>query len=298
MDCFYTLIARGVSVAQEEILSAFAFMNGASGISEDLSFRQLDSQYNVETIEASEKVLNIFFETPPSAELVQTYKTDFPNVDFILQTDENKDWMSEWKKGFHTFNLTSGVRVVPSWEKAEDFGQGLSIYVDPGMAFGTGTHSTTQIAAEFLSELDVRSHSVLDVGTGTGILAILAKKKGAGVVEATEIDEDARRVARENFQLNSCPEAKMWDIQVEGLKGGYDLVIANIIDGVLIRIQEDLRRLVKPGGKIILTGILDEREAHFAENFHWGSFKKLARAQKDEWVGFLYEKLNQGDSDA
>ncbi len=149
------------------------------------------------------------------------------------------------------------------------------------MAFGTGTHETTQLVAEFLYEISPFD-SVLDVGTGTGILAVLARQLGATQVSATEIEADSRRVAHENFSLNSV-DVQMDERQVEDLTEKYDVVVANIIDGVLVRIQDALKARVKPGGWLVLSGIITEREPEFLTGFkaHW-----TARKQKGDWLLF------------
>jgi len=288
MSFYFVINASGVPVKQEDHLSGFFFDMGADGISENLKFSQLDAEYNVETVNQETKSLNIYFATAPNENVLLKAKAEFSNVEFAIEKQENKDWMAEWKKGFHAFELTEGVTVVPSWEIPT--AQGINISIDPGMAFGTGTHATTKIAAELIKEISIQTKSVLDVGTGTGILAVMAEKLGAAKVEATEIEDMAREVAKENVAINQCKITKVLDIQVEACNRSYDIVIANIIDGVLIKIQKDLTRLVKAGGYILLTGVLDEREPNFLKSFDFSGFKKIKRLQKEEWVGFLYQK--------
>lgn len=289
MSFYFVINAKNVSAKDEDLLSGFFFDNGAEGISEDLKFKQLDSEYNVETVKEPHKHLNIYFSKIPDEGVLLKAKSAFTEVDFSIEKQEDKDWMAEWKKGFHAFTLTEGVNVVPSWEDVTT--KGLNIRIDPGMAFGTGTHATTQIASEFIKELPIKGQAVIDVGTGTGILAILAELLGAEKVEATEIEDVAREVAKENLKINNCKKTKILDYQVDQCADNYNLVIANIIDGVLVKIQSDLRRMVAPEGHLVLTGILDERESGFLESFNFSGFKKIKRLQKEEWVGFLYQKL-------
>ena len=180
--------------------------------------------------------------------------------------------------------------MVPSWLETPDQAK-VPIYIDPGMAFGTGTHATTQIAAELASNLikSERVRSVLDVGTGTGILAFMCEKLGAERVHATEIDAEARRVARENIVQNQLSKTEVLEVQVQDLKEKYDLVIANIIDGVLVQIKPDLLRCFS--GCLIVTGILKERENSFLEDFLQDApFCVAERKERDEWVGFLLRR--------
>ncbi len=289
MSFYFVINARNVSLKDEDLLSGFFFENGAEGISEDLKFNQLDEEYNVETVQQSKKYLNIYFSKVPNEDVILKAKSEFPEINFSIEKQENKDWMAEWKKDFHAFELTKGVTVVPSWEKPT--AEGINISIDPGMAFGTGTHATTQIAADIIKDLAIEGSSVIDVGTGTGILAIMAELIGAKSIEATEIDEVARDVAKENVVINKCGRTEVLDVQVDKCQKNYDIVIANIIDGVLVKIQKDLIRMVKANGYLVLTGILDERESGFLNKFNFTGFKKLKRIQKEEWVGFLYQRV-------
>ena len=177
MSFYFVINAKNVTSKDEDLLSGFFFDNGAEGISEDLKFSQLDAEYNVETVQQPKKYLNIYFSKIPNEDLLLKAKSEFPEINFSIEKQENKDLMAEWKKYFHAFELTSGVTVVPSWE--EPTSSGLNISIDPGMAFGTGTHATTQIAAELIKETSISGKTVIDVGTGTGILAIMAELLGA-----------------------------------------------------------------------------------------------------------------------
>ena len=110
---------------------------------------------------------------------------------------------------------------------------------------------------------------MIDVGTGTGILAMLAEALGLKKIQATEIEPLARLVAKENVQQNKSSVIQVLDYQIEDVDLEYDIVVANIIDGVLINIQQDLKRLCRPGGYMVLTGILEEREAGFCKTLDW-----------------------------
>jgi ribosomal protein L11 methyltransferase len=162
------------------------------------------------------------------------------------------------------------------------------------MAFGTGTHATTQMASYFVNKLCTKleaagkTASLIDVGTGTGILAMLASFHNLGTIKGIEIDPEARRVARENLEKNNLEDIiTITDELIENVTETYDIVVANIIDGVLIQIREQLLRVLAPGGHIFLTGILLEREETFLEEFiEPCGLKMLRRIEKDEWVGF------------
>jgi ribosomal protein L11 methyltransferase len=209
-----------------------------------------------------------------------------------IYEEENKDWLEEWKKGFKPFKLVGDFWVVPSWLQPPPECK-HAIYIDPGMAFGTGTHATTQMMAFFIHKLaeknknEIGNWAMLDVGTGTAILAMLAQMSGMGHVVGIEIDPEARRVARENIKLNKLPQIEIPESLIEDVRVQYDVVVANIIDGVLINIKKDLMRVLRPGGHMLLTGILEERDNHFFEKFLEGSgLTVIRRLEKDEWVGY------------
>ena len=189
------------------------------------------------------------------------------------------------------FNLVGPYWVVPSWISTP-VSVDHTLLIDPGMAFGTGTHATTKMASAFLNKVakelpDKAELSLLDVGTGTAILAMLAQRLGFGLVTGIEIDPEASRVANENVKLNKLDDIDIRDSLLEEIDETFDVVIANIIDGVLIHLKKDLMRVLTPGGDLFLTGILVEREEFFFEKFIEGSgLKVVRRLEKDEWVGY------------
>lgn len=265
------------------------FENGALGLSQTLKFRQADLTYDPEIIETETIDLEVYFPAPPSPEFLHDLQSEFASVNFEFSEQQSRDWLEEWKKGFVAFPLIDDIWIVPSWlATPKEARQSLSI--DPGLAFGTGTHETTQLAAAAVKELMTsRSiETVLDVGTGTGILALLAEVLGAAQVHATEIDPMAREVAVENVERNRARRIEVLSRQVEELSNRYDLVVANIIDGVLLNLAGALKARVKPGGFLLLTGILAERSGDFLKNFIAGdAFVKVRESHKGEWTAYV-----------
>jgi len=281
---YFCLDLENVCNSAEEWLSHSVFDWGAQGMSEVLSFHQEAGEEDVETVPADVHHIHVYFEQCPAPEFMQELKFRYPHVRARLLEESDQDWMAEWKKGFHAFELVAGTFVVPSWLQPPVEAKKV-IWMEPGMAFGTGTHETTQLVSEALFKLQSPAmRDVLDVGTGTGILAILAKQMGAQNVVGVDNDPEAVRVADENAIRNESL------IHVSGqdvakVDGQFDIVMANIIDGILVRIQEGLFARTKKGGALILSGILEEREPYFLEHFHlppgarWGE-----RTQKGDWL--------------
>lgn len=282
----------------EDIITTHCFEFGATGVTEALQFSQPDLTYDPDIINPSTHDLDVFFTERPSEEFFSKLLDYNSNIQWQIVEEENKDWLEEWKKGFKPFKLVGPYWIVPSWLTPPEECK-KPIYIDPGMAFGTGTHATTQMAAFFIQKLsekhvnDLAQWSLMDVGTGTAILAILAQMNGFKSVEGIEIDPEARRTARENIKLNKVEKIQITDHLLEEVRSTYDVVIANIIDGVLINLKEDLIRIVKPNGYLFLTGILEERDNLFFEKFIENSnLEVIRRLEKDEWVGYWLKKLS------
>lgn len=267
MSQYFVVRIENVSNGAEEWLSSQVFEFGASGISEVLGFRQPEGEEDVFTQIPDRRAVDVYFPKEPDPRFLNLLAERWPETRASINAEVEKDWLAEWKKGFAPFALTDDHWVVPSWCEPPREAK-HKILIDPGMAFGTGTHETTKLVAQELRHLSTATHSLLDVGTGTGILAILAKQLGFKNISATEIEPEARRVARENFILNGAADIRLDERQIEQLTSKFDVVLANIIDGVLVRIQEQLKEKVKPGGWLILSGIITEREPDFLAGFN------------------------------
>ena len=294
---YYRIRLSNVPRSQEDELSVIAFQCGALGLSEALSFTQPDLTYDPSLIPKRFLDLDVFFNDRPTQDFFDALKNLNPLIQSQTLTEDQKDWLAEWKKGFVPFKLVGPVWVVPSWlEKPAEAEK--QILIDPGMAFGTGTHATTKMASYFIHKLalesagNCKSWNVLDVGTGTAILAVLAELCNYGLITGIEIDPEARRKARENCELNQSQQVIISDQQLEEIRDQFEVVVANIIDGVLIKLRKDLIRVLKPQGHLFLTGILQERDNIFFERFIEASpeIKVIKRIQKDEWVGYWVQK--------
>lgn len=286
-----------VNRAQEADVTQFCFSHAALGLSEVLSFAQPDLTYDPSLIARRFLELDVFFDKKPEQRFFAELGENFPEIKHSTNEEESKDWLSEWKKGFVPFKLVGKTWVVPSWLETPPEAE-TEVKIDPGMAFGTGTHATTKMASYFVHRLSqehaqqIQNWSVLDVGTGTAILAILAEKLGYGLITGVEIDPEARRNARENCKLNQTQNIDITEQQLDEIRDHYDVVVANIIDGVLIRLQKNLMRVLKSEGHLFLTGILQERDNLFFDKFieNNPSLKVIKRIQKDEWVGYWVQK--------
>ena len=205
---------------------------------------------------------------------------------------KDEDWANNWKQDYKAFKISDRVAVIPSWLPKDSIDAPVKIMLDPGSAFGTGTHETTSMCAEFIDKLVTEESSVLDLGTGSGILAIIADKLGAGEVEAIDIDKLAVDVARENLDINGCPDVVCHTGELkDAKKTGYDLIIANIIADVIAMIASDFPGKLNPGGKVICSGIISTKEPKVLEAFARAGLEVIDRTEKNDWVALLVKSI-------
>ena len=207
---------------------------------------------------------------------------------------ENEDWLDGWRKNFTLTSLTERTLVVPTWQELPAAETRLGIRIYPGQGFGTGTHETTRLAAVALEEeleSEPEPASVLDVGTGSGILAILAAKRGAAHVLALDIDEEALTNARENCAHNQvCNRVFLESRPLTEVQGKFSLIVANIIAPVLLQLAPEFLRLLKPGGRLILSGILVDQILKLRETYAAFGFLVKPTETMGEWAAFICEK--------
>ena len=207
---------------------------------------------------------------------------------------EDVDWINNWKKYFHKFKVDD-ILIVPSWEKVEDRdGAGMVLHIDPGTAFGTGMHETTQLCMRQLKKVVTPQTQLLDVGTGSGILSIVALKLGAGHAVGTDLDPCAVDAVKDNLSANGVPESSMDmvlgnlidDPKTQALVGyeKYDVVTANILADVLVALAPHIVPAMKHGGILIMSGILDEREKDVEQAARKTGLQIVEVTHQNEWV--------------
>ena len=203
-----------------------------------------------------------------------------PVHDLLVEPLADRDWSSTWRDTFGAMQFGKHLWVCPVGEPPSD-PEAIVVHMDPGMAFGTGTHVTTALCLEWLDVHPPVHRSVIDYGCGSGILAVAAHKLGAINVTAVDIDPQALQATRENTGRNGC------DIRVfhpEALdQGSADLVIANILANPLIELAPDLARRVRPGGQLVMTGILAE-QAEAVMAAYIDGFEFAEPVVREEWV--------------
>lgn len=203
-----------------------------------------------------------------------------------------EDWAEAWKQHFHVHRVGKRTVIKPSWREYTPAPGEVVIELDPGMAFGTGLHPTTQLCLEALEDIVRPGQTVFDVGTGSGILAIAAAKLGAASVLAVDNDSVAVEVAQANVNasgLAAVVRVEHGSLPVEG-GGTYDVVVANIIARVIIELAPALAAVTAPGGTLITSGILDVRADDVTAALRRAGLEVTSRRQRDDWVAIIARK--------
>ena len=209
--------------------------------------------------------------------------------EITLDEKENQDWSKKWKEKWTVTHVTDRIAVVPSWLSYEPKNEEITITLDPGCAFGTGTHQTTQLCMKAIEKYLNKGDSMADIGTGSGILAICAKKFGASNVYGCDNDETVIDVCIENAQINNVNDILFELKTADKLNEKYDFVCANILHNVLAEIMGDLKNIMKSNAKMVLSGILDEKKPIVLEAIEREGLKIIETIYQDQWVAFVVE---------
>lgn len=211
--------------------------------------------------------------------------------DCALIEKENEDWSKKWKEKWDVTHITDRVVIVPSWLNYEPKKNDIVVILDPGCAFGTGTHETTQLCVLAMEEQlqNVVDKDVADIGMGSGILSIIAKKYGAKYVYGCDNDETVIDVAKENAVSNNV-ECEFELNTADKLTKKFDFICANILHNVLSEIMPDLKNLLKDDGMIALSGIMDNKKDIVLKSIEDNQLNIVKTLHLNKWVGYIVSK--------
>ncbi len=215
-------------------------------------------------------------------------------IDFDIGSEivDDNDWNENWKKYFKAFEIGDKLAVCPSWESYENKDNRTVISLDPGAAFGTGTHATTSLCLEILENRIKDTTTVLDVGTGSGILAIAAMLLGAKSTIGVDIDALSVKTANENAKRNGVEngtEFLVGDL-ADKISGKYDIVCANIVADVIIRLFDNVGDFMNENGVLIVSGIIDIRAEEVEKSALEHGFKIVQNLTREEWHAYVLVK--------
>lgn len=211
-------------------------------------------------------------------------------VDVITQNEE--EWATAWKKYYKPSKISDSIVVVPSWEEYTPVGDEKIINLDPGMAFGTGTHETTRLCARLLEKYIKPGDEMLDVGTGSGILAVCGALLGASYIYAYDIDSMAVRVAQENADKNNIKNIHcgVSDLLKNVKKQKYGTITANIVADIIIRILPQIGEYLEDDGTFIASGIISQRLDEVREAAKCAGFEEVSALFDNDWCALAFEK--------
>lgn len=241
-----------------------------------------DMKYDIEN------VLDLYREEFQSRGLTDE---ELGSWDFELEEKKTEDWSQKWKEKWDVTHVTDKIAVVPDWIDYKPKENEVIIKLEPGCAFGTGTHQTTQLCMKALEKYMNKGAKVADIGMGSGILSILAKKLGATSVYGCDTDDTVIEVAKENAKKNDV-EATFELGSADKINDKFDFVCANILHFVLAEIMGDLKNLMKTGAMMSLSGILDEKKQMVIDAYEKENLELVEEIHQDQWTSFVVKRID------
>ena len=305
MDNNYFEVRLQINPEMEDLISEIFFDNfDCEGV-----VLAEETYKDLEMVSTTEGTLKIFLRSS-SGETYEDLKYDIENIldlsreeflsrgftdenlgswDFELEEKQTEDWSQKWKEKWDVTHVTDKIAVVPDWIDYEPKNNEVTIKLEPGCAFGTGTHQTTQLCMKALEKYMKQGDRVADIGMGSGILSILAKKLGDSYVYGCDNDETVIEVAKENAAKNNV-EATFELGTADKVNDKFDFVVANILHFVLAEIMGDLKNIMKSGALMSLSGILDEKKQMVIEAYEKEGLELVEEIKQDQWTSFVVMK--------
>ena len=202
----------------------------------------------------------------------------------------DEDWANNWKSYYEIMHVSPRIIICPSWQTAEPKTGEIVISLDPGSAFGTGSHETTAMCIRLIDKYMEKEKTVLDLGCGSGILSVVAKKLGATHVEAIDIDRMAVEVASENCEINEAEVLCHTGQIADATLAEYDWIVANIVAEVITKITPEAVQKIRPGGHYVVSGIIDTKKDSVEKTCKDCGLQLRESLTENDWWAFLYQK--------
>lgn len=251
------------------------------------------------------KITAYFEDNAAIRHIIQTIKTALASLEryginaspatLDIAGISEKDWSDNWKAYYHATRITRHLTVVPAWESfLPQQEHEYPIFLNPELSFGTGTHPTTKLMLQALETVVRGGETMLDIGTGSGVLSIAAKQLGVAQILATDVDDDAVQVARDNLLVN--PIAQDVKVIVSDLMAGVDsapvdLIVANILADVIELLIPQIWGYLKPGGYFMVSGIIESNAHHILNQLTDAGYQVIQHNQMGDWHSFIVQKL-------
>jgi ribosomal protein L11 methyltransferase len=238
-------------------------------------------------------VKEIINEIDARIENVKEFDVNIKDYEIFSEEVDEKDWANEWKKYYKPTKVGNRFIIKPLWEKYEAKGDEIILQMDPGMAFGTGTHETTRLCLEAIEDYMKKDTRVFDIGTGSGILAIGASLLGAKDVVGVDLDTVAVDSAKENVKYNHLENVEILHGNLmDVVNGTADIIVANIIAEVILILIDDVKKMINRSGVFISSGIIKEKEKMVTDALHEKGFSIKEVRREGEWVCIVSEVSN------
>ena len=303
MDKTYYELKLKINPALEDLISEIFFENfDCEGV-----ILAEETYKDLEMIDTTEGTLRVFLKNNQDYEdmlydvenILDLYRQEFKSRgltdfelgswEFTLEEKKTEDWSQKWKEKWDVTHVTDKIAVVPDWIEYTPKENEIVIKLEPGCAFGTGTHQTTQLCMKALEKYLKKGDKVADIGMGSGILSILAKKLGASYVYGCDTDETVIEVAKENALKNDA-ECVFELGSADKITDKFDFVCANILHFVLAEIMGDLKNIMKENAYLSLSGILDEKKQMVLDAIERENLKIVEEIHQDQWTSFVVTK--------
>ncbi|MBN8208344.1 50S ribosomal protein L11 methyltransferase [Bacillus sp. NTK071] len=224
------------------------------------------------------------------------YDIDLGHNTVQISEVNEEEWATAWKKYYKPVKISERITITPTWEEYMPVNTDeIIIELDPGMAFGTGTHPTTVLCVQALEKIIQPGQRVIDVGTGSGVLSIAAASLGADSVDALDLDEVAVKSARLNTKLNKV-HSKIQVSQnnlLDNIQEQYDVIVANLLSEIIIRFTNDVAKVLKPGGAFITSGIITAKKDEVKQSIIEQGLEIEETLQMEDWVAFIARKPHE-----
>lgn len=287
-DSGWIEVILDIHPAAHEALSTFFFDLGCPGVVSQSFHDRVFRAYLPRNLDSKEIRSGI-------VSFVKSLEKIFPEIgspDVTFGIMENRDWSLLWRKHYRPLPISERLTVLPAWEPFPASYEGLLVRIDPGPAFGTGEHASTRMCLRTIEECaPCGAWSMLDVGTGSGILAIYGAMLGAARVVAMDNDPEALRWAARNIEINELSNAiQLSSAPLEDMEERFTLVVANLILDTIMELMPVLSRACEPGGRLILSGLLEEQSGVVEHALARQGFDNVRVFQQQEWVCITAQK--------
>ena len=288
-------------VTEADAIANFLIEQGANGVVEENQYHSPDRSLDCHSV-----ILKAYINKDASAQnritAINNYLSSLASLtgsgscELLCNEIEDEDWNALWKSFFQPIKVTRQIVIKPSWKTYWKQDNEIIIELDPGMAFGTGTHQSTRLCLRAIEDLadnisDKSDCSLLDVGTGSGILAIAASLLGIPKVIGVDIDYQALECAKKNAETNNVSDKVIFsDEPLQKTGGVFSIIVANILPQTLIDLKADLLSHLAPSGHLILSGILQEKAAEVIDAFN-RDISFMQEVKEDEWVCLKFKNI-------